>query len=261
MPTLCAEVDVFRVPHHRMKSLVHRSLRTYAETDFSDSLAPQSSLHSLTDLLDEIRKHEAIEDSFIMKRLFDRVENLPGPLPECWPKLRSEHTCVLPKISQLVAKIEDALRSDDFDVDFKAVIGATYFLVLSLYLEHIVEEEGTVMSLLLEYFESEELVDLRRLVLEEHARAMIDFYVSGGNGTGILVGGIFDEEIDVGMHSAGKLPFENCEEAWACLETSLGYVKDNFLSESNVEIEVSFFSFFSAKVVPVFTLKPFTKRG
>ncbi|CAG0918660.1 unnamed protein product [Notodromas monacha] len=219
MPPLSAEVDVFRVPHYRMKSLVNRSLRRYAEADFTDNLVPNSLLVHLRRLLEDIRTHESIEESLIMKQLVERVGGLPGPRPDCWAKL-NDHTCVMPKIVDLVAEITLALASTSRKVDAKAVVGATYYLVHSVYLEHIVEEEGLIMSLLLDYFNPEELVQLKRVVVNEHARSMIGFstacceYGSGCVGNEI--------SFDLDMRSAGGLPFESCEEAWACLEAAVG---------------------------------------
>ena len=59
-PTTCCtdEVDVFTVPHHRMKHLLSRASQRACCTDFTSAVSFSHLLHELSKTFGELKQHE-----------------------------------------------------------------------------------------------------------------------------------------------------------------------------------------------------------
>lgn len=71
MAAAAEEVDVFKVPHSRMKELVARPLLEVARLPDVQDLEP--SLQAVYEAMWELKSHEYIENHYIMNRLKARL--------------------------------------------------------------------------------------------------------------------------------------------------------------------------------------------
>eukprot|EP00058_Branchiostoma_floridae_P017295 XP_002602783.1 hypothetical protein BRAFLDRAFT_115491 [Branchiostoma floridae] len=160
------EVDVFKVPHRRMKELVNYYCQKLSKTDFSSNRDLGNLLKSLETTFSEFKIHEQIENDCIMNKLQRRLEAL---------SIQNEQVCEVHSHNQLSEMLE--LVSQGYRLVQKGEGEMTTYgkeLRVALenftqrFLPHMKEEEEVFQPLLMEYFSYEELKDIKSLVIKRH---------------------------------------------------------------------------------------------
>eukprot|EP00118_Oscarella_pearsei_P002310 m.10187 g.10187 ORF g.10187 m.10187 type:complete len:507 (+) comp22013_c0_seq1:48-1568(+) len=164
------EIDVFRLPHNRMKHLMNEIIGKMAKTNFSSVIQLQSLLHLVDSNVRVFRSHERIENQHILDNLHERIRRCATPT-SVWNDLKDEihGDKRLEAMSKLINQLKaETLRSesecvqcgeklkkavDDFAVDF---------------FPHMEEEESIVQPLLMEHFTRDELRQLKNDILRLH---------------------------------------------------------------------------------------------
>ncbi|CAH1265141.1 FBXL5 [Branchiostoma lanceolatum] len=160
------EVDVFKVPHRRMKELVNYYCQKLSKTDFSSNRDLGNLLKSLETTFSEFKIHEQIENDCIMNKLQGRLEAL---------SIQNEQVCDVHSHNQLSEMLE--LVAQGYRLVQKGEGEMTTYgkeLQVALenftqrFLPHMKEEEEVFQPLLMEYFSYEELKDIKSLVIKRH---------------------------------------------------------------------------------------------
>ncbi|XP_019628195.1 PREDICTED: F-box/LRR-repeat protein 5-like [Branchiostoma belcheri] len=160
------EVDVFKVPHRRMKELVNYYCQKLSKTDFSSNRDLGNLLKSLETTFSEFKIHEQIENDCIMNKLQRRLEAL---------SIQNEQVCEVHSHNQLSEMLE--LVAQGYRLVQKGEGEMTSYgkeLRVALenftrrFLPHMKEEEEVFQPLLMEYFSYEELKDIKSLVIKRH---------------------------------------------------------------------------------------------
>ncbi|XP_065829248.1 F-box/LRR-repeat protein 5-like [Oscarella lobularis] len=166
------EIDVFRLPHSRMKHLMNEIIGRMAKTNFSNFFDLQSLIRLVDNNFRVFRSHERIENQHILDNLHTRITNHATPPPDeaehdLKDDIHGDHR--IEAMSHLINQLkEEDLRSptecvrcgerlkraiDDFAVDF---------------FPHMEEEESILQPLLMQYFTRDELKQLKNDVLRLH---------------------------------------------------------------------------------------------
>uniref|UniRef100_A0A2L2XX96 Putative f-box and leucine-rich repeat protein 5 n=1 Tax=Parasteatoda tepidariorum TaxID=114398 RepID=A0A2L2XX96_PARTP len=162
------EIDVFSLPHTRMKELVDVYREKLLYTDFKDYAAVESLLHSLHHTFCEFKSHEQIENKYIMRKLKKRLKLLSihdatvcnchsdNKLSDMLALVKDGYSCTSKPEAERInfgIKLQDALQ--DFTCSF---------------LPHMKEEEEVFQPMLMKYFGYEELKCLKEQVIKEHSK-------------------------------------------------------------------------------------------
>ncbi|XP_037076857.1 F-box/LRR-repeat protein 5-like [Pollicipes pollicipes] len=168
-PRFPVELDVFTVPHSRMKHLVKMYSNQLSATDFSSSRAVAALLSSLLVTFREFRCHEQIENQLIVGRLKRRLS------------VRSAHhatVCSCHEDNRLTEMLE--LLETNVAEECWSAPGRDAFLLrlrralddfTDRFVPHMEEEERVFQPLLMEYFDYNELRELKQHVLLDHSLA------------------------------------------------------------------------------------------
>ncbi|CAH1784102.1 unnamed protein product, partial [Owenia fusiformis] len=166
-PSFPEEVDVFTIPHSRMKELVNGYCQMMTQTDFSNVVNFELLLKSLIKTFTEFKSHEKIENEFIMQRLKTKLRAL---------QIHNTAVCNCHKDNKLVEVLE--IVRDGFDWKNKTPNDRWYYgdklrRVLQDFTEnflpHMKEEEEVFQPLLMKYFTVEELKELKEAVVQAHS--------------------------------------------------------------------------------------------
>uniref|UniRef100_A0A2R5LA06 Putativereceptor for ubiquitination targets n=1 Tax=Ornithodoros turicata TaxID=34597 RepID=A0A2R5LA06_9ACAR len=160
------EVDVFTVPHSRMKRLVEGYSEKLGCTDFSDYDALTSLLGSLHKTFCEFRCHERIENQFIMKKLKKKLKAL---------SIQDSAVCNCHsdnRLSDILALVRDGYACTDQSerVHYGQKLQHALDEFTEVFLPHMKEEEEVFQPMLIQYFGYEELRSLKELVIREHTK-------------------------------------------------------------------------------------------
>lgn len=160
------EVDVFTVPHSRMKRLVEGYSEQLGCTDFSDYTALTSLLRSLHQTFSEFRCHEQIENRFIMKKLKKKLKAL---------SIHDSAVCNCHndnRLSDILALVRDGYACTDQSerVHYGQKLQHALDEFTEVFLPHMREEEEVFQPMLIQYFGYEELRSLKDLVIREHTK-------------------------------------------------------------------------------------------
>jgi len=160
------EVDVFAVPHSRMKDLVGKYTDQLSTADFCSNGALEALLPKLQKTFIEFNIHEDIENRFIMDCLKQRLKLL---------NLSSKAICSCHRDSRLngILKLLNegytcTSRTVSERVDFGFQLQKAVFEFTEKFIPHMEEEEEVFQPLLMKYFEYDELKKLKALVIEQH---------------------------------------------------------------------------------------------
>lgn len=160
------EIDVFSVPHSRMKQLVDVYCKKLTCTDFTDYAALESLLHDLHQTFCEFKSHEQIENQYIMKKLKKRLKAMSihdASVCNCHSDNR---------LSDILALVEDGYsctsKTEAERINFGIKLRNALQEFTGVFLPHMKEEEEVFQPMLIKYFEYEELKCLKEQVIEEH---------------------------------------------------------------------------------------------
>jgi len=161
------EIDVYRVPHNRMKQLVSSMMTTLPEIQecltYEQSLIDKP-LQSVYATVWELKTHEIIENTIIMNKLKERLRSR---------QVYNQSVCNchedsdLIKIINLVELVYSSPEIRDRLFFWQRLEEAIYEF-FDNFLPHMEEEENTFQPLLNEYFDYEELKELKETVLFQH---------------------------------------------------------------------------------------------
>ncbi|KAK8759533.1 hypothetical protein V5799_002840 [Amblyomma americanum] len=162
------EVDVFSVPHSRMKRLVEVYNEKLGCTDFADYGALESLLHELYQTFREFRCHEQIENQLIMTKLKKKLKALSihdSAVCNCHSDNR---------LSDMLALVRDGYSCTNKSATERLNYGLRLQHALieftEKFLPHMKEEEEVFQPMLIQYFGYEELKLLKEKVIQEHTR-------------------------------------------------------------------------------------------
>lgn len=162
------EVDVFSVPHSRMKRLVEVYNEKLGCTDFTDYGALESLLHELYQTFREFRCHEQIENQLIMTKLKKKLKALSihdSAVCNCHSDNR---------LSDMLALVRDGYsctnKTATERVNYGLKLQHALIEFTEKFLPHMKEEEEVFQPMLIRYFGYEELKLLKERVIREHAK-------------------------------------------------------------------------------------------
>ncbi|KZS10931.1 Uncharacterized protein APZ42_024579 [Daphnia magna] len=165
-PKFPDEVNVFLVPHSRMKDLVGTYMDQLSTTDFRSNGALEHLLPLLENTFTEFKSHEHIENQYIMERLKQRLKlvdvtsqsvcNCHGDsqLVEILNLLRDGYTCTSKSISERI--------------NFGSQLQKAVSEFTKQFIPHMEEEEEIFQPMLMKYFAYEELLLLKQQVIQQH---------------------------------------------------------------------------------------------
>ncbi|XP_043225449.1 F-box/LRR-repeat protein 5-like isoform X1 [Amphibalanus amphitrite] len=162
-PRFPDEVDVFSVPHSRMRDLVRMYKSQLSTTDFNNSVNMSGFLSTLLATFKEFQQHEQIENRFIMDRLKRRLNALSvynSAVCNCHQDNR---------LTEMLEMVRGGLDSGRHDQDeFVRQLRRKLDEFTDNFLPHMKEEEEIFQPLLMKYFGYDELRELKQDVLQNH---------------------------------------------------------------------------------------------
>ncbi|CAC5415804.1 FBXL5 [Mytilus coruscus] len=165
-PNCPEEVDVFTIPHSRMKELVKKYLNMVSEINFADISHLTNLLENLVNTFKEFKAHEQIENKYIMKKLKDKLRTL---------SVRNTAVCNCHSDNQLTDILE--LVQDGYKCTQKTEVDRKNFGTklrkaledfTETFIPHMEEEEEVFQPMLIKYFTTDELRRIKFKVLEKH---------------------------------------------------------------------------------------------
>lgn len=165
LATVPKEINVYSDPHSRMKELVDEVVEKVQLEVLNLSPGEREViLQSLYRIVWELKTHEIIENTCIMSKLKERLKSLD---------IYDEMVCnchqdsTLMKIIELVESLYCSHDSSTRHFYWNKLQEAVYTF-MEEFLPHMEEEETTFQPLLSQYFQYEELKQLKTTVLLEH---------------------------------------------------------------------------------------------
>jgi len=161
------EIDVYRIPHNRMKQLVTSVMQILPEIQESlnfEQAILEKTLQVVYTTMWELKTHEIIENTVIMNKLKERLHSR---------KVYNQIVCNchedsdLIKIIDLVELVYSSSESNDRTFYWQKLQEALYEF-LDDFLPHMEEEENIFQPLLNEYFDYDELKQIKDTVLTQH---------------------------------------------------------------------------------------------
>ncbi|KAK6174979.1 hypothetical protein SNE40_013526 [Patella caerulea] len=165
-PNWPEEVDVFSVPHSRMKELVQGYLDQMTSTNFSNVIHLTTLLKHLCDTFREFKVHEQIENKYILCKLRQKLRSL---------SIRNSAVCNCHSDNRLTEMLE--LVEDGFDWTWRPQADRMHYgfkLRRALedftqtFIPHMEEEEAVFQPMLIEYFSYDELKAIKAEVIHQH---------------------------------------------------------------------------------------------
>uniref|UniRef100_K1R0L1 F-box/LRR-repeat protein 5 n=1 Tax=Magallana gigas TaxID=29159 RepID=K1R0L1_MAGGI len=164
------EVDVFKVPHSRMKELVDRYLAMVTDTNFANVHHMTNLLENLVDAFQEFRAHEQIENKYIMKKLKAKLNAL---------SIRSSAVCNCHsdnRLTEMLRLLQDGYQCRDKSEVDRENYGIKLRSALEdftrKFIPHMEEEEEVFQPMLMKYFTFEELRSLKSKVIRKHQQTI-----------------------------------------------------------------------------------------
>lgn len=162
-----AEIDVYKVPHSRMKQLVSSITRTLPEIQEYLNCQPESlekTLESMYTIIWELKNHEIIENTVIINKLRERL---------LARQIDNQSVCNCHEDSDLLRIIEllESVYSSNTDIErnfYWQKLQEALYGFLDDFVPHMEEEENTFQPLLNEYFDYDELKQIKDTVITQH---------------------------------------------------------------------------------------------
>ncbi|KAM4809545.1 F-box/LRR-repeat protein 5 [Rhinophrynus dorsalis] len=152
------EVDVFTAPHWRMKQLVGRYCEKLSQTNFSNNNDFRALLQSLYETFKEFKKHEQIENEYIIGLLQQRSHTLYN--------VHSDN-----KLSEMLVLFEKGMKNvkNEYEqLNYARQLKERLEAFTSDFIPHMKEEEEVFQPMLMEYFTYDELKDIKKKVIAQH---------------------------------------------------------------------------------------------
>ncbi|CAM1313975.1 FBXL5 (predicted) [Pycnogonum litorale] len=162
-----SEVDVFTVPHLRMKQLVNSYIKDISNTNFNDADAVHMLSHNLFDTFCEFKLHEQIENEYIVRKLHLRLLDLSisnSTVCNCHDDNRLSEMLHLVTNGYLNSDAWSGDQRNHYEEQLKMALDQ----FTDTFLPHMKEEEEVFQPLLMKYFDYDELKLLKTKVIEEH---------------------------------------------------------------------------------------------
>ena len=165
-----AEIDVYKIPHDRMKQLVTEIMEKLPEIQESLNYSEEqvarleTTLENIYSTVWELKTHEMIENTVIMTKLKERLHSR---------QIYNQSVCnchedsPLMRIIDLVEMLYNSSDCQQRNYYWHNLQEALYEF-LDDFLPHMEEEENTFQPLLNEYFNYEELKEINHVVLSQH---------------------------------------------------------------------------------------------
>ncbi|KAK7102063.1 F-box/LRR-repeat protein 5-like [Littorina saxatilis] len=165
-PNYPDEVDVFSVPHSRMKQLVHKYLDMVTSTNFSDVGRMACVLEKLCHTFNVFKAHEQIENRFIMRRLKEKLLSLDitdAAVCNCHSDNR-----LTEMLSLVLEGYRWTQRSKSERIKYGMRLRHALEDFTKDFIPHMKEEEEVFQPMLVEYFTYDELKQLKAKVIQQH---------------------------------------------------------------------------------------------
>ncbi|GFS04503.1 F-box/LRR-repeat protein 5 [Elysia marginata] len=160
------EVDVFTVPHTRMKKLIHLYNNLVTSTDFRDKIHLTCLLQNLHCVFTELKAHEQIENTYIMGELRNKLHAA---------SIRNPAVCNCHsdnRLTEMQDLVMDGYQWAEKPQRERQVYGRKLRMALEdftqNFLPHMDMEEQVFQPMLMEYFSYEELKALKVKVIKQH---------------------------------------------------------------------------------------------
>lgn len=167
-PKYPEELDVFTVPHNRMKALVQRYHETLTSTNFSSPCELMLLLQQLNTTFREFKVHESIENKYIMQKLKEKLQRL-SITNKAVCNCHKDH-----KLTQMLRLLEDGhtkcSKSDQDRVNYGIKLRMALDDFTEQFIPHMQEEEEVLQPLLVEHFSYEELKEIKTQVIHQHTQ-------------------------------------------------------------------------------------------
>ncbi|XP_057296760.1 F-box/LRR-repeat protein 5-like [Hydractinia symbiolongicarpus] len=160
------DVDLFTIPHNRMKHILHRASDKVKCTDFSCVASFRTLLSELLKTFTELKHHEEIENKYIMKILKRRLQG------EALKKLlvhlhaHSHISDILNQVRKTEREVEEGFVRDLRVQGLKLNEALQEFF--EEYLPHMVEEEQVLQPMLMQFLPPDELRHIKEIVIRLH---------------------------------------------------------------------------------------------
>eukprot|EP00092_Neocalanus_flemingeri_P033051 GFUD01035945.1.p1 GENE.GFUD01035945.1~~GFUD01035945.1.p1 ORF type:complete len:508 (+),score=92.08 GFUD01035945.1:50-1525(+) len=161
------EIDVYRIPHNRMKQLVTSVMQILPEIQESLNFGQailEKTLQVVYTTMWELKTHEMIENTVIMNKLKERL-NARQVYNQFVCNCHEDSDLI--KIIDLVELVYSSLDQMDRTFYWQKLQEAIYEF-LDDFLPHMEEEESIFQPLLNEYFDYDELKQIKDTVLIQH---------------------------------------------------------------------------------------------
>jgi len=161
------EIDVYRIPHNRMKQLVTSVMQILPQIQESlnfEQAILEKTLQVVYTTMWELKTHEMIENAVIMNKLKERLHAR---------QVYNQFVCNchedsgLIRIIDLVEMVYSSSDQNDRTFYWQKLEEAIYEF-LDDFLPHMEEEESIFQPLLNEYFDYDELKQIKNTVLVQH---------------------------------------------------------------------------------------------
>ena len=160
------EVDVFSIPHQQMKALVGGTLDRVDKADFKNPDDFDTLLDHLMVTFSEFKRHEAIENFFIVRTLRNKLRALSvfeDAVFHCHEDSQLRRMTELLEEGYHLVNKADGERIGYGERLRRAIKDFT-----EVFIPHMAEEEEIFQPLLVKYFAYEELLSLRSSVIRSH---------------------------------------------------------------------------------------------
>ncbi|XP_046841349.1 F-box/LRR-repeat protein 5-like isoform X2 [Xenia sp. Carnegie-2017] len=158
-----SELDVFLIPHAKMKQLVRETSSQVFATDFSDDFAVKGLLHSLYVAFNQFKHHEEIENKYILTKLKSRVTQ-----SEVLEILGCIHNDTHVKDILTMVRKAMGIESGGQGTRLKDQLQSAITEFIEDFLPHMKKEEEIFQPLLSTYLSRRELQHLREEVVKLH---------------------------------------------------------------------------------------------
>ncbi|XP_033746571.1 F-box/LRR-repeat protein 5-like [Pecten maximus] len=161
------EVDVFTIPHSRMKELVQKYLNMVSDINFTNVGHLTSLLENLCNTFKEFHNHEQVENQFIMNKLKEKLKCL---------SIKNHAVCNCHsdnRLTEMLNLFQDGYKctekTDADRINYGIKLRTALEEFTNSFLPHMEEEEEIFQPMLIEYFSYDELCDIKNEVLMHHS--------------------------------------------------------------------------------------------
>jgi len=165
IPSTPIEIDVYRDPHTRMKELIVSVVEIIQQELLNfNHQEREGILQSVYWRMWELKTHEIIENVFIMNKLQERLRIL---------EVYNQRVCNCHEDSSLLSILDlvEVLHSSSDTTTTNQYwhrLQTAVYAFMEEFFSHMEEEENTFQPLLCQYFEYEELKQIKETVMAQH---------------------------------------------------------------------------------------------